>query len=127
MPGKAVFGNRALLLELWPGESTEIQPRTGNLSRLRAAAFSCLYAAFRLPDPFAPLGPRMISKNAVQFPSGYGYPQKALCGGIPRCGLGAVGAVLEPFRGHFSPKIDMVSKKLTFEIPPRRASGGFDF
>ena len=44
--------------------------------------------------------------------------------GHPRCGLGAVGAVLEPFRGHLSPKIDKVSCKLTFEIPPRRTLGG---
>ena len=28
--------------------------------------------------------------------------------GHPRCGLGAVGAVLEPFCGHLSPKIDKV-------------------
>jgi len=44
--------------------------------------------------------------------------------GYPRCGLGAVGAVLEPFCGHLSPKIDKVSWKLTFEIPPRRTLGG---
>ena len=29
--------------------------------------------------------------------------------GHPRCGLGAVGAVLEPFCGHLSPNIDKVS------------------
>ena len=29
--------------------------------------------------------------------------------GYPRCGLGAVGAVLEPFCGHLSPKLDKVS------------------
>ena len=28
--------------------------------------------------------------------------------GHPRCGLGAVGVVLEPFCGHLSPKIDKV-------------------
>ena len=28
--------------------------------------------------------------------------------GYPRCGLGAVGAVLEPFCGHLSPKLDKV-------------------
>ena len=44
--------------------------------------------------------------------------------GYPRCGLGAVGAVLEPFCGHLSPKIDKVYETLTFEIPPRRALGG---
>ena len=37
--------------------------------------------------------------------------------GYPRCGLGAVGAVLEPFCGHLSPKNDKVSSKLTFEYP----------
>ena len=44
--------------------------------------------------------------------------------GHPRCGLGAIGAVLEPFCGHLSPKIDKVSCKSTFEIPPRRTLGG---
>ena len=44
--------------------------------------------------------------------------------GYPRCGLGAVGAVLEPFCGHLSPKLDRVPCKLTFEIPPRRTLGG---
>ena len=29
--------------------------------------------------------------------------------GYPRCGLGAVGVVLEPFCGHLSPKLDKVS------------------
>ena len=29
--------------------------------------------------------------------------------GYPRCGLGAVGAILEPFCGHLSPKNDKVS------------------
>ena len=47
--------------------------------------------------------------------------------GYPRCGLGAVGAVLEPFCGHLSPKIDKVSSKLTFEIPPPRALRGSNF
>ena len=45
--------------------------------------------------------------------------------GYSRCGLGAVGAVLEPFCGHLSPKLDKVSCKLTFEIPPRRTLGGY--
>ena len=44
--------------------------------------------------------------------------------GHPRCGLGAVGAVLEPFCGHLSPKIDKVSCTLTFEIHSRRTLGG---
>ena len=39
--------------------------------------------------------------------------------GHPRCGLGAVGAVLEPFLGRLSPKIDKVSCKLTFEMSTR--------
>ena len=43
--------------------------------------------------------------------------------GYPRCGLGAVGAVLQPFCGHLSPKFDRVPCKLTFEIPPRRTLG----
>ena len=43
--------------------------------------------------------------------------------GHPRCGLGAVGAVLEPFCGHLSLEIDKVSCKLTFEIHPRRTLG----
>ena len=39
--------------------------------------------------------------------------------------LGALCSFLEPFCGHLSPKIDKVSEELTFEIPPRRALGGF--
>ena len=38
--------------------------------------------------------------------------------------LGAISSFLEPFRGQLSPKVDKVSEKLTFEIPPRRALGG---
>ena len=38
--------------------------------------------------------------------------------------LGALSPFLEPFCGHLSPKLDKVSEKLTFEIPPQRASGG---
>ena len=38
--------------------------------------------------------------------------------------LGALCSFLEPFCGYSSPKIDKVSWKLTFEIPPQRASGG---
>ena len=54
-------------------------------------------------------------------------PTKGPMWGYPRCGLGAVGAVLEPFCGHLSPKLDQVSCKLTFEIPPRRTLGGILF
>ena len=35
-------------------------------------------------------------------------PTKGPMWGYPRCGLGAVGAVLEPFCGHLSPKLDKV-------------------
>ena len=42
----------------------------------------------------------------------------------PRLVLGALGSFLEPFCGHVLPKVDKLSSKLTFEIPPRRALGG---
>ena len=38
--------------------------------------------------------------------------------------LGAVDPLLEPFRGHLSPKTDKVCEKNDFEIPPRRALRG---
>ena len=44
--------------------------------------------------------------------------------GHPMPVLGALSSFLEPFGGHLSPKLDKVSWKLTFEIPPQRASGG---
>ena len=53
-------------------------------------------------------------------------PQKALRGGIPGVVLGAIRPFLDPFYGHLSPKIDKVSWKLTFEIPPRRALCGVE-
>ena len=31
--------------------------------------------------------------------------------GYPRCGLGAIGAVLEPFCGHLSPNVDEIFQK----------------
>ena len=52
------------------------------------------------------------------------WPTEGPLWGHSRCGLGAVGAVLEPFCGHLSPKIDKVYWKLTFEVPTQRALGG---
>ena len=44
-------------------------------------------------------------------------PTRGPSWGHPRVVLGTIGSFLEPFCGHFSPKIDKVSYKLTFKYP----------
>ena len=59
------------------------------------------FAPWNLECPF--------SGSLISTFLGQEVPTKGPMWGYPRCGLGAVGAVLEPFCGHLSPKNDKVS------------------
>ena len=52
--------------------------------------------------------PRVVDGHGVDAHHQHCVATEGPMRGHPRCGLGAVGAVLEPFCGHLSPKIDKV-------------------
>ena len=101
-----------------PGSSASRVPHAAAANPARGGAYVDVHNA--LPVPTADQCPVKARGIFLRFPLVKGIrdsiptgpsksPTKGPMWGHPRCGLGAVGAVLEPFCGHFSPKIDMVS------------------
>ena len=94
-------------LERFQGISSESQRQISALTALLAPNCNC--QVVQVDIYLAGTWTGAPSTGSRSAGGARGRSTKGPMWGYPRCGLGAVGAVLEPFCGHLSPKLDKVS------------------